>query len=130
MDGLPALDLWDVVIEVLHSSKNTHQAVKGHCRKRKRSMIKCREVEHAVKSKAPTPTPIQKRNCNREVDELSNLDYICHKRKTFSTWSQALMFEDNEAVIKMMYVSRTHRVALEWLFDRISLDLRNPNQIC
>ena len=23
MDGLPALDLWDVVIEVLHSSKNT-----------------------------------------------------------------------------------------------------------
>ena len=73
MDGIPALDLWDVVIEVLHSSKNTHQAVKGHCRKRNRSMIKCREVEHAVKSKALTPTTIQKRNCNREVDELSNL---------------------------------------------------------
>ena len=28
-----ALDLWDVVIEVLHSSKNTHQAVGNHCRK-------------------------------------------------------------------------------------------------
>ena len=25
-----ALDLWDVVIEVLHSSKNTHQAVRDH----------------------------------------------------------------------------------------------------
>ena len=24
MDGIPVLDLWDVVIEVLHSSKNTH----------------------------------------------------------------------------------------------------------
>ena len=41
------------------------------------------------------------------------------------------VFEDNEAVIKtiiqgrrttMRHVSRTHRVALEWLFDRINLD--------
>ena len=41
------------------------------------------------------------------------------------------MFEDNEAVIKMIikgrsptmrHVSRTHRVALDWLFDRIDLD--------
>ena len=41
------------------------------------------------------------------------------------------MFEDNEAVIKMIikgrnptmrHVSRTHRVALDWLFDGINLD--------
>ena len=41
------------------------------------------------------------------------------------------IFEDNEAVIKMIikgrspkmkHVSRTHRVALDWLFDRINLD--------
>ena len=41
------------------------------------------------------------------------------------------VFEDNEAVIKMLikerspstrHVSRTHRVALDWLFDRINLD--------
>ena len=41
------------------------------------------------------------------------------------------MFEDNEAVIKMIIegrsptmrrVSRTHRAALDWLFDRINLD--------
>ena len=39
-------------------------------------------------------------------------------------------FEDNEAVIKMVikgrsptmrHVSRTHRVALDWLLDRINL---------
>ena len=36
MDGIPALDLLDVVTEVLHSSpKNTQQAVRDHCRKRK-----------------------------------------------------------------------------------------------
>ena len=42
-----------------------------------------------------------------------------------------MLFEDNEAVIKMIikgrsptmrHVSRTHRVALDWLFDRINLD--------
>ena len=41
------------------------------------------------------------------------------------------VFEDNESVIKMIikgrsltmrHVSRTHRVALDWLFDRINLD--------
>ena len=41
------------------------------------------------------------------------------------------VFEDNEAVIEMImkgrsptmrHVSRTHRVALDWLFDRINLD--------
>ena len=44
---------------------------------------------------------------------------------------RCMCFEDNEAVIKMIikgrsptmrYVSRTHRVALDWLFDRINLD--------
>ena len=43
------------------------------------------------------------------------------------------VFEDNEAVIKviikgksltMRHVSRTHRVALDWLFDRINLDFK------
>ena len=41
------------------------------------------------------------------------------------------VFEDNEAMIKMIikrrgptmgHVSRTHRVALDWLFDGIKLD--------
>ena len=49
-----------------------------------------------------------------------------------------MLSEDNEAVIKMMkgrspamrHVSRTHRVALDWLFDRINLDPKDPNQIC
>ena len=44
---------------------------------------------------------------------------------------QTYVFEDNEAVIKMIikarsptvrHVSRTHRVALDWWFDRINLD--------
>ena len=50
-----------------------------------------------------------------------------------SSRKEALLyvFEDNEAVIKMIikgrsptmrHVSRTHRVDLDWLFDRVNLD--------
>ena len=52
-----------------------------------------------------------------------------------SSRQEALLyvFEDNEAVIRMIingrsptmrHVSRTHRVALDWLFDRINLDFK------
>ena len=43
------------------------------------------------------------------------------------------IFEDNEAVIEMVingrcptmrHVSRTHRIALDWLFDKIILDAK------
>ena len=49
----------------------------------------------------------------------------------FNPQTLLYVFEDNEAVIKMImkgrsptmrHVSRTHRVALDWLFDRINLD--------
>ena len=55
-----------------------------------------------------------------------------------SSHQEALLyvFEDNEAVIKMIFkgrsptmrhVSRTHRVALDWLFDRINLDPKSKS---
>ena len=62
---------------------------------------------------------------------LDNVD--CLPSHVNSSHQEAFlyMFEDNEAVIKMMkkgispakrHVSRTHRVALDWSFDRINLD--------
>ena len=59
----------------------------------------------------------------------------CVPSNVQSSYQEALLFvfEDNEAVIKMIikgrsptlrHVSRTHRVALDWLFDRINLDPR------
>ena len=62
---------------------------------------------------------------------LNNID--CVPSNVQSSHQEALLyvFEDNEAVIKMVikgrsptmrHVSRTHRVALDWLFDRINLD--------
>ena len=65
------------------------------------------------------------------IDDLDNFD--CVPSNVNSSRKEALLyvFEDNEAVIKMItkgrsptmrHVSRTHRVALDWLFDRINLD--------
>ena len=54
-----------------------------------------------------------------------------HKSQDSHPEALLYIFEDNEAVIKMIvkgrsptmrHVSRTHRVALDWLFDRINLD--------
>ena len=64
--------------------------------------------------------------------ELSTVDYV-HSNVKFSHPGATLyIFEGNEAVIKMIikgrsptmrHVSRTRRVAVDWLFDRINLDL-------
>ena len=62
---------------------------------------------------------------------LNNID--CVPSNVQSSHQEALLyvFEDDEAVIKVIiegwnptrrHVSRTHRVALDWLFDRINLD--------
>ena len=60
-----------------------------------------------------------------DIDAVpSNVQSACQEALLY-------VFEDNEAVIKMIikgrsptmrHVSRTHRVGLDWLFDRINLD--------
>ena len=78
------------------------------------------------------PHKVQKRKKSHGmIDHLDNVDFI--SSNVYSSRQEALLyvFEDNEAVIKMIKkgrsptmrnVSRTHRVALDWLFDRINSD--------
>ena len=119
MDVLPALDLWDVAIEVLRSTNSTktpiHQASGNRC-----------ETGNCSRG---TTKPKQKGN--RDVDQLSHVDHVTTNAHFSQGESQLQIFEDNEAVIKMniegrsptmRHVSRTHRVALDGLFDRINLD--------
>ena len=112
--GPPALDLWDVVTEVLRSSKSTESPTRGGSRK----ML--------AKSHLQTQT-----KGNRDLDQLSHVDYVTTNANSSQGESQLYIFEDNEAVIKIIikgrsptirHVSRTHRVALDWLFDKIHLD--------
>ena len=62
---------------------------------------------------------------------MENTDAVPSNVQSSRQEALLYLFEDNEAVIKMIikgksptmrHVSRTHRVALDWLFDRINLD--------
>ena len=65
------------------------------------------------------------------INVLDNVDLVPSNVRFSHQEALLYVFEDNEAVIKMIIkgrsptmrnVSRTHRVALDWLFDRINLD--------
>ena len=82
-------------------------------------------THHQENTHSQVKTPIQHNDL-----ELCNVS----TNVTSSHFGATLyMFEDNEAVIKMIiegrsptmrHLSRTHRVSLDWLFDRINLDLK------
>ena len=79
-----------------------------------------------------TPHTIQKQKQSQGViNDLDNVVFIPSNVNSSHQEALLYVFEDNEAVIKMIikgrsptmrHVSRTHRVALDWLFDRINLD--------
>ena len=68
---------------------------------------------------------------HNKIDVIQDIDSVPSNAQSASREALLYVFEDNEAVIKMImkgrsptmrHVSRTHRVALDWLFDRINLD--------
>ena len=79
-----------------------------------------------------------------KIDVTRDIDAVPSNVQSARQEALLYVFEDNEAVIKMImkgrsptmrHVSRTHRVALDWLFDRIKLDpkiqikIRHKNQL-
>ena len=110
LDGLPALELWDLIVSVLGNvSCVSDQSGKPESNAHKH------------------PKP------HKKIDLLNVFQMSNPRVKKLQ-----YVFEDNEAVIKMIikgrsptmrHVSMTHRVALDWLLDRITLDSKNPNQI-
>ena len=106
-DGIPALDSWDLIVSVLGNTVQTPE----------------RPGRPVVNDK--------KQRSQGMTNVLNSID--CVPSNVQFSHQEALLYviEDNEAVIKMIikgrsptmrHVSRTHRVALEWLFDRINLD--------
>ena len=66
-----------------------------------------------------------------KIDVLENVDFFTSNVQSSRQEAVLYVFEDNQAVIKMIIrgrslamrqASRTHRVALDWLFDRTNLD--------
>ena len=81
-----------------------------------------------------TGRPVDTERCQNsqgKINVLNNIDSVPSNVQSSRQVALLIVFEDNEAVIKviikgrsptMRHVSRTHRVALDWLFDRINLD--------
>ena len=79
-----------------------------------------------------TPLTVHKRQkSHNKIYVIKDIDLVPSNVQSTNREALLFVFEDNEAVIKMImkgrsptmrHVSRTHRVALDWLFDRINLD--------
>ena len=118
MDGIPALDLWNLIVAVLG---NTNQ----NRRERRDPSLYKREV-------CFPPHTIHKRlQSKRVINDLDNVDFIPSNVQSSHQEALLSVFEDNEAEIKMIikgrsptmrHVSRPNGVALDWQFDRINLD--------
>ena len=118
MNGIPALDLWDLVTEVLHSSPNQTNKTKD-----------VRELRGNVS--ANIRPNVRKQNPTNHTDQdLTNIDHAPSSGTHSGSNALLYVFEDTEAVIKMIimgrspmmrHVSRTVRVALDRLFDRIKV---------
>ena len=81
--------------------------------------------------RSPPHTIHKRKQSQRVINDLDNIDFISSNVNSSRQEALFYVFEDNEAVIKtiiegrsptMRHVSRTHRVALGWLFDRINFD--------
>ena len=90
----------------------------------------CCVAHHQARTNTQTKNPIQ-----HDDLELLTVDYVSSNVKSSQFGAMLYIFEDNEAVIKMIikgisptmrHASRTHRVALRSLFDRIKSDTVTP----
>ena len=109
MDGLLALELGDPIVSVFGSV----------------SQISDRTVR-------PVDVDVKRNQKSQgKINVMVNIDSVPSNVQSSRQEALLYVFEDNEAVIKMIikgrsptmrHGSRTHRVALDWLFDRINLD--------
>ena len=125
MDGLFAWDLWDVVIEVLRSTNNTKMSTALALGDRRRTEFHSNKnmISHSMSLASGN----RNEHSSRNVDQMSKVDHVPSNAHSSQGESMLYIYEENEAVIKMIikgrsptmrHVSRTHRVALDWLFDK------------
>ena len=108
LDGLPALELWDLIVSVLGNVSRVSD-----------------------ESGKPESDVHKRQKSHSKIDVVKDIDLVPSNVQSANREALLYVFEDNEAVIKMImkgrsptmrHVSRTHRVALDWFFDLINLD--------
>ena len=105
MDGIHALTLWDLVIEVFHSNRTKQKDLRESCGKTRQHLS---SQTCSTPSQSSTQTSFQRTLITFHPIQRILIPLLC---------CMSLM-----KVRRMRHVSRTHRVALDWLIDRINLD--------
>ena len=107
LDGLRAPELWDLIVSVFGSVSQISERT-----------VRLVDVKRNQKSQG-------------KINVMENIDSVPSNVQSSRQEALLYVFKDNEAVINMIikgrsptmrHVSTTHRVALDWLFDRINLD--------
>ena len=110
LDGLLALELWDLISVLGNVSRVSDGSGK------------------------PESDVHKHHKPHKKIDVMKDIDAVPSSVQSARQEALLYVFEDNEAVIKiiikgrsptMRHVSRTHRVALDWLFNRINLDSKS-----
>ena len=108
LDGLPVLELWDLIVSVLGNISRISD-----------------------RSGKPESDVYKRHKPHKKIDVMKDIDSVLSKVQSARQEALSYVFEENEAVIKMIikgrsltmrHVPRTHKVALDWLFDQINLD--------
>ena len=122
-DGIPAPDLrFFFNVEVFHCSQNQLNKTKGLSVQG--NLLHNTTSNKHTQNQTKVPT-------KHDIFDLFHVGSVPSNVTLFHSSAMLYVFEDNEAVIKMIitgrsptmrHVSRTHRVASDWLFDGINLD--------
>ena len=94
LDGIPALDLWHLIVAVLH--RNTYQSNKWQgdlCRHQR----EVRAVPHTLQ---------KRKKSHGMIDDLNNIDFISSNFNSSRQEALLYVFEDNEEVVIKMITKR------------------------
>ena len=93
-DGIPALDLWDLLIEVFHSSPN--------------QINKSKDQESQKNLSRNTTLHMKNQNPTKHVNlDLENVDNVSSNVRSSRFGAMLYVLKDNEAVIKMIIKGRS-----------------------
>ena len=115
LDGIPALDLLDLIVFVLGNTIQTPDR-------------SGQPVVNGVKDHGPN------KRSQGKINVMKNIDSVPSNVQSSRQEAVLYVFEDNEAVIKMIikgrsptmrHVSRIHRVALDWFIRSNSFGPKN-----
>jgi len=113
LEGIPAIQLWGLIQEVFGTNDS------GEAR------------GDPVAAQPKVRTANDMKGLPDEFKVLMEVDYVPTNMPELNTSARLIILEDNDAVIKMCikarspnmrHVTRTHRVDLDWLFERILTD--------